>query len=96
MKTLASIFAVLSVLVASTASAASTCKAKRIHYLQLHKGMSYPEVAKLIGCVGDETFGYDGAGIVMKSYTWQAGQFGYLNVSFTNGELDSVMQSGLE
>lgn len=96
MKNWVAAIGVLVALTAPSAQAESTCKAKRIHYLQLHKGMSYVAAAKLIGCLGEETFGYDAGDLSMKSYTWRGDDYGSLTVSFLNNELDSVMQFGLK
>lgn len=83
-------------LFSSNSYAESTCIAKRMHYLQLYKGMTYGDVVGKIGCLGEETFGWDSSVMVVKNYTWRGDDYGMLTVTFINGRLDSTMQMGLK
>ena len=64
-------------------------------YLQIHEGMSYAQVARIIGAPGEEMSRSTIAGYTTVMYQWVNNDYSSMNAMFQNGGLITKAQFGL-
>ncbi|MCW5959710.1 MAG: DUF3862 domain-containing protein [Pyrinomonadaceae bacterium] len=64
-------------------------------YEEIKNGMSYDEVAKVLGSPGEETRSSTVGKIELKSYKWEGDKYQRVYVNFRDGKVNSKSQSGL-
>ncbi len=66
-------------------------------YLQIHEGMTYAEVCKIIGGAGKTVSSYDVGNTTIELYSWDGNSLGAsASVSFENGAVTDKSQFGLK
>lgn len=65
-------------------------------YERLHPGMSYPEVAEVIGAQGKELSSLDSGGTFTVMYGWSNDDGSNMSVMFQHNKMISKAQAGLE
>ena len=70
-------------------------KVTKAEYDAVREGMSYAEVAKIIGNPGEETVSNSLGGIKTEMYSWVNSDGSNMNAMFQDGELVTKAQFGL-
>lgn len=88
---------IIGLLTITSSSFATDCKVTKAKYDAVKSGMTYSQVASILGCNGEELSSSDMAGFKTIMYMWDGNSLGgNMNAMFQNGQLIQKAQFGLK